>query len=387
MKSKVKQILSVIMTICMLSTMIPLTAYGADVDFDDDATVTAEASEDTETDADIEVDEDTSTDDADVTVEEDEEEQIAESEEDEFTSDDAEEVFSDDESAVDVGDALDGYNYSIVMVDCGRKYYSVVSLESIIDSASAAGMHYVMLGVGNDGLRFLLKDMSLEVNGTKYSSYAVTKAIHEGNEAYSNFDIDELTERDMEEIMTHAASKGVEIIPLINSPGHMDAILNAATTLTGTNCAYSTYSTSKRTIDVTNATATAFTQALLQKYINWFASKGCTMFNMGADEYGNDLNGPHFSDLQSGSGEGYKAYITYLNTVAKMIKNAGMTPMAFNDGIYYNQKTEYGEINKNIVVCYWSSGWGGHDVAPASWLSEQGFNMVNTHGDWYWIVG
>lgn len=384
MKSKVKQILSVIMTICMLSTMIPLTAYGADVDFDDDATVTAEASEDTETDADIEVDEDTSTDDADVTVEEDEEEQIAESEEDEFTSDDAEEVFSDDESAVDVGDTLDGYNYSIVMVDCGRKYYSVDSLESIIDSASAAGMHYVMLGVGNDGLRFLLKDMSLEVNGTKYSSYAVTKAIHKGNEAYSNFDIDELTERDMEEIMTHAASEGVEIIPLINSPGHMDAILNAATTLTGANCAYST---SKRTIDVTNATATAFTQALLQKYISWFASKGCTMFNMGADEYGNDLNGPHFSDLQSGSGEGYKAYITYLNTVAKMIKNAGMTPMAFNDGIYYNQKTRYGKISKDIVVCYWSAGWPGYDVASASWLSEQGFNMVNTHGDWYWIVG
>ena len=384
MKSKVKQILSVIMTICMLSTMIPLTAYGADVDFDDDATVTAEASEDTETDADIEVDEDTSTDDADVTVEEDEEEQIAESEEDEFTSDDAEEVFSDDESAVDVGDTLDGYNYSIVMVDCGRKYYSVDSLESIIDSASAAGMHYVMLGVGNDGLRFLLKDMSLEVNGTKYSSYAVTKAIHKGNEAYSNFDIDELTERDMEEIMTHAASEGVEIIPLINSPGHMDAILNAATTLTGANCAYST---SKRTIDVTNATATAFTQALLQKYISWFASKGCTMFNMGADEYGNDLNGPHFSDLQSGSGEGYKAYITYLNTVAKMIENAGMTPMAFNDGIYYNQKTGYGKISKDIVVCYWSAGWPGYDVASASWLSEQGFNMVNTHGDWYWIVG
>lgn len=384
MKSKVKQILSVIMTICMLSTMIPLTAYGADVDFDDDATVTAEASEDTETDADIEVDEDTSTDDADVTVEEDEEEQTAESEEDEFTSDDAEEVFSDDESVVDVGDTLDGYNYSIVMVDCGRKYYSVDSLESIIDSASAAGMHYVMLGVGNDGLRFLLKDMSLEVNGTKYSSYAVTKAIHKGNEAYSNFDIDELTEHDMELIMKHAANEGVEIIPLINSPGHMDAILNAATTLTGTNCAYSS---SKRTIDVTNAAATAFTQALLQKYISWFASKGCTMFNMGADEYGNDLNGPHFSDLQSGSGEGYKAYITYLNTVAKMIKNAGMTPMAFNDGIYYNQKTEYGKINKNIVVCYWSAGWPGYDVASASWLSEQGFNMVNTHGDWYWIVG
>lgn len=385
MKSKVKQILSVIMTICMLSTMIPLTAYGADVDFGDDAAVTAEVSEDTDTDADVEVDGDIS-DEVDVeeaTDDEAEIEEATESEEDEFTSDDAEEVFSDDESAVDVGDTLDGYNYSIVMVDCGRKYFSVGSLESIIDSAADAGMHYVMLGVGNDGLRFLLKDMSLEVNGTKYSSYAVTKAIHEGNEAYSDFDIDELTERDMEEIMTHAASKGVEIIPLINSPGHMDAILNAATSLTGANCAYTS---SKRTIDVTNATAKAFTQALLQKYINWFADKGCTMFNMGADEYGNDVNStPHFSDLiRSG---GYDDYINYLNVVAEMIENAGMTPMAFNDGIYYNEQTGYGTIDGNIVVCYWSAGWPGYDVAPATWLSKQGFNMVNTHGDCYWIVG
>ena len=382
MKSKVKQILSVIMTICMLSTMIPLTAYGADVDFDDDATVTAEASEDTETDADIEVDEDTSTDDADVTVEEDEEEQIAESEEDEFTSDDAEEVFSDDESAVDVGDTLDGYNYSIVMVDCGRNYYSVESLESIINSASEAGMHYVMLALGNDGLRFLLKDMSLTVGSQKYSSYAVTKAIHEGNEKYRNFDVDELTERDMETILSYAGSKGVEIIPLINTPGHMDSILNAATSLTGVNCAYSS---SARTIDVTNSTATAFTQALLQKYISWFASKGCTMFNMGADEYANDTGNPRFSELISSGA--YSSYITYLNTVAGMIENASMTPMAFNDGIYYNKQTGYGTIDKNILVCYWSSGWGGYDVAPASWLNEQGFKMINTHGDWYWIVG
>ena len=382
MKSKVKQILSVIMTICMLSTMIPLTAYGADVDFDDDATVTAEASEDTETDADIEVDEDTSTDDADVTVEEDEEEQTAESEEDEFTSDDAEEVFSDDESVVDVGDTLDGYNYSIVMVDCGRNYYSVESLESIINSASEAGMHYVMLALGNDGLRFLLKDMSLTVGSQKYSSYAVTKAIHEGNEKYRNFDVDELTERDMETILSYAGSKGVEIIPLINTPGHMDSILNAATSLTGVNCAYSS---SARTIDVTNSTATAFTQALLQKYISWFASKGCTMFNMGADEYANDTGNPRFSELISSGA--YSSYITYLNIVAGMIENAGMTPMAFNDGIYYNKQTGYGTIDKNILVCYWSSGWGGYDVAPASWLNEQGFKMINTHGDWYWIVG
>ena len=80
-------------------------------------------------------------------------------------------------------------------------------------------MHYVMLALGNDGLRFLLKDMSLTVGDQKYSSYAVTKAIHEGNEKYRNFEVDELTEHDMEAILSYAGNRGVEIIPLINTPG------------------------------------------------------------------------------------------------------------------------------------------------------------------------
>ena len=120
------------------------------------------------------------------------------------------------------------YDKSIVMVDAGRKYFSVDSLKSIIDSASSAGMHYVMLGLGNDGMRFLLDDMSLTVGDTTYTSEEVSTAIHAGNEAYSDFEVDELTEDDMDAIMSHADSKGVEIIPLINTPGHMDAILDTA---------------------------------------------------------------------------------------------------------------------------------------------------------------
>ena len=33
MKNRVRQLLSVVLTACMLVTMVPLTAYGADVDF------------------------------------------------------------------------------------------------------------------------------------------------------------------------------------------------------------------------------------------------------------------------------------------------------------------------------------------------------------------
>lgn len=271
------------------------------------------------------------------------------------------------------------------MLDCGRKYFSVDSIKQIIDNAAAAGFNNVMLAVGNDGMRFLLDDMSLTVNGTTYSSEEVAAAIHTGNEAYYNFTTDELTESEMDEIIAYAKTKGLGIIPVINTPGHMDAILDAAEALTGKTCSYNG---SARTIDVTNSTAVAFTQAFVQKYVDYFASKGCKYFNMGADEYANDMftgGSMGFGNLQS-TGK-YSYYVEYVNAVAALIKNAGMTPMAFNDGIYFNYVTSSGTFDTDIVICYWSNGWGGYTPMPAETLASKGFKMVNTHGDYYWVLG
>ena len=282
-------------------------------------------------------------------------------------------------------DAVEGFDLSIVMLDCGRKYFSVDSIKQIIDNAAAAGFNNVMLAVGNDGMRFLLDDMSLTVNGTTYSSEEVAAALHTGNEAYYNFTTDELVESEMDEIIAYAKTKGLGIIPVINTPGHMDAILDAAEALTGKTCSYNG---SGRTIDVTNSTAVAFTQALLQKYVDYFAGKGCKYFNMGADEYANDMftgGSMGFGNLQS---EGkYSYYVTYVNDVAAMIKNAGMTPMAFNDGIYFANNTSSGTFDTDIVICYWSNGWGSYSPMSASNLANKGFKMVNTNGSYYWVLG
>lgn len=289
-------------------------------------------------------------------------------------------------ASAQANDAEDtGYKYNIMFLDCGRKYFSVNSIKQIIDNASAAGFNYIQLAVGNDGLRFLLDDMSLTVNGTTYSSQQVSAAIHAGNEAYHNFDVDELTQPEMDEIIAYAASKGMGVIPCVNTPGHMDAILSAATSLTGTDCSYSG---SARTIDVTNATAVAFTQALLQKYISYFAGKGCEYFNMGADEYANDIftsGSMGFGNLQS-TGK-YSYYVTYVNAVAKMVKDAKMTPMAFNDGIYFNSNTSSGTFDTDILICYWSNGWSSYTPMPAANLAAKGFKLINTHGDYYWVLG
>lgn len=297
---------------------------------------------------------------------------------------------SGDSKASTTDTTSDGYEYNIMFLDCGRKYYSVDSIKQIIDNASAAGFNYIQLAVGNDGLRFLLDDMSLTVNGTTYGSDAVKEAIQAGNTTYNasksyKSDKNELSESEMDAIIAYAASKGMGVIPCVNTPGHMDAILSAASSLTGTNCSYSS---SARTIDVTNTTAVAFTQALLQKYITYFAGKNCKLFNMGADEYANDKftgGSMGFGNLQS-TGK-YRYYVQYVNQLAAKIKAAGMTPMAFNDGIYFNNNTSSGEFDTDIVICYWSSGWSGYTPMSASDLASKGFQLINTNGSYYWILG
>lgn len=77
----------------------------------------------------------------------------------------------------------------------------------------------------------------------------------------------------------------------------------------------------------------------------------------------------------------------YVNAVAALIKNAGMTPMAFNDGIYFANNTSSGTFDTDIVICYWSNGWNGYTPMPASDLASKGFKMVNTNGSYYWVLG
>lgn len=267
----------------------------------------------------------------------------------------------------------------IFHLDCGRKYFSVAEIESLIDTASENNYTHVELAIGNDGLRFLLDDMSLTVNGELYASEDVSREIHKGNEKYYNFDVDELTQSDMDAIIAYAQSKNISIIPLINTPGHMDAILDCMTALGVTNAAYME---SARTIDVTNTSAVEFTKAFLEKYINYFAGKGCGYFNMGADEYANDKTDGFNALLSAGK---YGSFVTYVNAVAKMITDVGMTPIAFNDGIYYNYKetTSYGEFSDSIVVSYWENS----GTAPASFIAEQGHKILNTNKSWYYVPG
>ena len=285
----------------------------------------------------------------------------------------------------------------IVSIDAGRKYFSPEQLKEIIDKAKHYGYTDLHLLVGNDGLRFMLDDMSITANGKTYASDDVKRAIEKGtNDYYNDPNGNHLTESQMIDLINYAKDKGIGLIPTVNSPGHMDAILNAMKELGIQNPNFNYFGKeSARTVDLDNEQAVAFTKALIDKYAAYFAKK-TEIFNIGLDEYANDAtNAKGWSVLQADKYypnegypvKGYEKFIAYANDLARIVKSHGLKPMAFNDGIYYNSDTSFGTFDKDIIVSMWTGGWGGYDVASSKLLVEKGHQILNTNDAWYYVLG
>ena len=286
----------------------------------------------------------------------------------------------------------------VISIDAGRKYFSPDQIKEIIDEASKTGYTDLHLLVGNDGLRFVLDDMSLQVGDASYSSQAVKEAVEKGTKAYyDDPNGTALTQAQMDDILAYAKSKNIGVIPTINSPGHMDAILTAMEQLGIENPHFNYFGTKKseRTVDLDNQKALDFTKALVDKYAAYFSGK-TDIFNIGLDEYANDATDAHgWQVLQASKhwpdegypDKGYEKFIQYANDLAAIVKKHKMKPMAFNDGIYYNGDTSYGTFDKDIIVSYWTGGWNGYDVASSKFLSELGHQILNTNDAWYYVLG
>jgi len=285
----------------------------------------------------------------------------------------------------------------IVSIDAGRKYFSPEQLKEIIDKAKHYGYTDLHLLVGNDGLRFMLDDMSLTVGDKTYASDDVKRAVENGTNAYYNDpNGNHLTESQMTDLINYAKDKGIGLIPSVNSPGHMDAILNAMKELGIEKPNFNYFGKeSARTVDLDNEKAVAFTKALIDKYAGYFAGKS-EIFNIGLDEYANDAtDAKGWSVLQAYKwypedgfpDKGYDKFIAYANDLARIVKSHGLKPMAFNDGIYYNSDTTFGTFDKDIIVSMWTGGWGGYDVASSKLLAEKGHEILNTNDAWYYVLG
>ena len=273
----------------------------------------------------------------------------------------------------------------VISIDAGRKYFTLDQLKRIVDKASELGYSDVHLLLGNDGLRFLLDDMTITANGKTYASDDVKKAIIEGTKAYyDDPNGTTLSQAEITELIEYAKSKGIGLIPAINSPGHMDAMLVAMEKLGIANPQANFDKVSKTTMDLENEEAMNFTKALIGKYMDFFAGK-TKIFNYGTDEYANDATNAQGWYYLKWYGL-YGKFAEYSNTLAAMAKERGLQPMAFNDGFYYEDKDDV-EFDKDVIISYWSKGWWGYNLATPQYLASKGYKLLNTNGDWYYVLG
>ncbi|MCI7712266.1 MAG: family 20 glycosylhydrolase [Clostridiales bacterium] len=208
--------------------------------------------------------------------------------------------------------------YKVVHLDAGRKYFSVENIKAIIDTMADAGYNQLELYLpDNQGFRFALDNMTIT---TSYGTYDLSLSLGDGysdGSKYPDGSGNYLTQDDMDTIIAYAKKNHIEIVPCINTPGHMGAILEEFSDF----C----YSDSKSSIDLENPEAVAFALAIVKKYADYFAGKGCDFFNIGADEYANDLSSTMgFAGLYS-SGK-YQRFVDYLNAAAQIVINEGMPP-------------------------------------------------------------
>ena len=238
--------------------------------------------------------------------------------------------------------------YRIVHLDCGRKYFSVENIKKLIDTMTNYGYNQLQLAFGNGGCRFLLDDMSLSFAGTTMTSDTVKTNITNGNISF-NGDSRYLTESEMDSIIAYANNKGIEIVPMLNMPGHATAIV------------YDTSYASNGNLNVNSEAARNYGAALLAKYVTYFKGQGCKYFHFGSDESGY-------------SGTDMTAFLT---ACAKVITDAGMTPRAFNDA------TNVATMPKSVQITYW------HKETQSQYafaLNAAGYQMINTHGRWYYVI-
>ena len=277
----------------------------------------------------------------------------------------------------------------VLHLDSGRKYFTKDWHIALINELAAAGYTHLQLAFGNNGFRFLLDDMTIEANGTTYASDDIKEGVRIGNYNYGALtsyysDDHALTEAEMDEIIAHGKSVGIEIIPHLNMPGHMSALLDAMDYIGIEGSHFTGRTESDSSVNLNNEEALNFMFALTEKYAAYFAERGVKYFHIGADEYANDA---YYSAMgfPSIGATLYQKFADFVNANAAIIKEHGMTPIAWNDGVYYGSYTS--EFDPDIVVDYWSSGWGGYTLAKSSTLNDKGHGLINTNGDYYYIVG
>lgn len=209
-------------------------------------------------------------------------------------------------------------------LDCGRKYFSPANIKLLIDNMQMAGLNMLQLYMWDvQGFRFALDDWNIVVNGVTYD---LSTALGD-HELLPDYPVDGntnptpwITESEMDDIISYANAKGIEIVPSFDMPGaHMASITNAFPTLAGL-----------------TGDGLEFKLKIIDKLCKYFKSRGSRFYNIGGDESGVDI-------LQ---------YANFMKYALRVITQNDLTPIIWNDEVCKNGLLEP-YLNNGVIVMPW----------------------------------
>ena len=309
----------------------------------------------------------------------------------------------------------------IFMLDCGRKYYTPAWIKRLISELRAVGYNALSIHFSEDmGMRLESKKYPWLAGGDH--SLCVYGAANGCPEDDGKF----YTQDEMADIVRFAQENGFDVIPSLDSPGHMNYVVKKYNAHFHTDIGNYFHKDGKvaivqgssrnkeeaqmrysRGIDIINPEARAFAKDLYTEYGAFFRSLGCTAFDIGGDEllgFGETIdetlskwrNLDHWRDYaieKTGNPDAvaYDAFVLYVNEICALVRGLGYTSIRmWNDDAYRSFDTDWREataLDPAIEMQYWLPTANDSQNTPGFYI-DKGHALYNfNHYYTYYTLG
>ena len=258
-------------------------------------------------------------------------------------------------------------------LDTADHYYSPKTIKAFIDTISKAGGTFLQLHFSDH------TSYGIE---SKILGQTTDKAVLNADGSYTNPQTGKqfLSYSQVADIAKYAKEKGVELIPEVGTPNHMDAIFQLLEYEKGAAYVKSLKSDlANDEIKITSEKSIDFVKSLLGEVIGAFGDSSKHL-HIGGDEFGYPIASNH-------------EFISYANNLAAFLADNGLGMRMWNDGLI---KANLGELNRDIQVTYWSyDGNPGNEAVAAERrafraslpdLLDEGFEVLNYNSYYLYSV-
>lgn len=252
----------------------------------------------------------------------------------------------------------------ILMLDIGRKYYSLAKLKRLIRSLA------------------LFQFTHLQLHFSENEGFGIESLLHP--EICSP---NHLSQEEIRELIAYARKFYLEIIPDIDTPGHVRQLLTHHPEW----CLLKADGSRETSaLDILNPEAVDFIKEIYQEFAELFQES--RYFHIGADEFVDFDQLDQYPSLTStalklGSiASGINPFIQYVNDLIHYLNGFGFIVRVWNDGFYRNDDQEHIHLTNQCEVSYWTR-WNPHMAALETYLTR-GYTMINHNDNFlYYVLG